>query len=401
MKAARVPGKVASAVIGALVGALVVLGADGLTRTLPAGGQAPPALPQGRPLRRTGGGIASRVLLAWSPGGMPPGTEATLEHIPGVRDATTVLGGLEWLRSSHTPDGSRLDAPRPGFAIPLEVAIVQPQEYARFVPPSERDVVLGLGSGEALLARTESEIRGSGAGLQLGLGDRNLRVSGVVSDVATNGYEALFTGRPPAFWTHADRFVLIHLRDARARAAVTKRLEGLLAPGRMLRVRSQKETPFLRYGDAVQPQMIVKKSFGEFAARPLPDGRIVEDPRWVSQSIRTARVPLLGPVTCHRAIFPQLRAALGELRAEGLGYLVDRSQFAGCYNPRFIDRVSGGRLSHHAWGIAVDLNLRDNPFGMRPHQDRRLVQKLEEWGFTWGGRWLVPDGMHFEWNRWP
>ena len=22
-------------------------------------------------------------------------------------------------------------------------------------------------------------------------------------------------------------------------------------------------------------------------------------------------------------------------------------------------------------------------------------------GFTWGGRWVVPDGMHFEWVRFP
>ena len=26
---------------------------------------------------------------------------------------------------------------------------------------------------------------------------------------------------------------------------------------------------------------------------------------------------------------------------------------------------------------------------------------LEDWGFTWGGRWLVPDGMHFEFVRFP
>jgi D-alanyl-D-alanine carboxypeptidase len=26
---------------------------------------------------------------------------------------------------------------------------------------------------------------------------------------------------------------------------------------------------------------------------------------------------------------------------------------------------------------------------------------FERWGFTWGGRWLVPDGMHFEFLRFP
>jgi D-alanyl-D-alanine carboxypeptidase len=36
------------------------------------------------------------------------------------------------------------------------------------------------------------------------------------------------------------------------------------------------------------------------------------------------------------------------------------------------------------------------PQGLSSRQDRRLVSIFERWGFTWGGRWLVPDGMHFE-----
>jgi hypothetical protein len=34
--------------------------------------------------------------------------------------------------------------------------------------------------------------------------------------------------------------------------------------------------------------------------------------------------------------------------------------------------------------------------GLPAHQDRRVVSIFERWSFTWGGRWLVPDGMHFE-----
>jgi hypothetical protein len=43
----------------------------------------------------------------------------------------------------------------------------------------------------------------------------------------------------------------------------------------------------------------------------------------------------------------------------------------------------------------------ENAFGTKADQDARLVDTMERWGFTWGGRWIVPDGMHFEWNRWP
>jgi hypothetical protein len=56
----------------------------------------------------------------------------------------------------------------------------------------------------------------------------------------------------------------------------------------------------------------------------------------------------------------------------------------------------GPSIAHHAWGSAIDLNASANPQGLPPHQDRRLVSIFERWGFTWGGRWLVPDGMHFE-----
>jgi hypothetical protein len=42
-----------------------------------------------------------------------------------------------------------------------------------------------------------------------------------------------------------------------------------------------------------------------------------------------------------------------------------------------------------------------NPTGLASAQDPRLVEVMERWGFTWGGRWLVPDPAHFEWLRSP
>jgi hypothetical protein len=29
------------------------------------------------------------------------------------------------------------------------------------------------------------------------------------------------------------------------------------------------------------------------------------------------------------------------------------------------------------------------------------VEIFDRWGFTWGGSWLVPDGMHFEFRNFP
>ena len=113
--------------------------------------------------------------------------------------------------------------------------------------------------------------------------------------------------------------------------------------------------------------------------------------RWV--------IPVLGVVTCHRSVMPQIRGAVRELVSRGLGPLVET--YDGCFAPRFIGRDPSAMLSHHSWGIALDLNIAGNYYGVPPDQDPRLVALMERWGFTWGGRFIVPDGNHFEYHRAP
>ena len=341
---------------------------------------------------------ADAVVLAWAPGGLPARAQEVAAATRGVRSTTVVRAGLDWIVSARAPDGSLLDRPPRGYRIPFEVGVVKPPQYARFVPASERDAIRSLQRGQVLLARTSAQLRGATVGARIKLIDRTVRVSGIVSDVATNGYEALVSGPPPPSWKRVDDFMLLEAdRDARAR--IDRRLRALLEPGRRLRTRVGGEQPFLRYGDAVHPQMTIKERFGEFAARPQPDGSLEIDPRWRADNIRSRRVPLLGIVTCHRALLPQLQSALGEIRRKGLGHLVE--SYGGCYGPRFISRDPNGRLSHHAWGIAVDINPGSNPFGAEPNLPPRIVTIMESHGFTWGGRWLLPDGMHFEWSVFP
>ena len=118
-------------------------------------------------------------------------------------------------------------------------------------------------------------------------------------------------------------------------------------------------------------------------------------PAFRGRRIVTRQVPVLGAVTCHRKMVPALRTAMRELSRRRLARLVDPGDYAGCYAPRRIR--PGGALSLHAWGLAVDLNARANPFGGRSRQDRRLVRVMERHGFTWGGGFpTTPDPMHFE-----
>ena len=90
------------------------------------------------------------------------------------------------------------------------------------------------------------------------------------------------------------------------------------------------------------------------------------------------------------------RAALQEVADGGLASLVDPADFGGCYSPRFIGRDPDRGPSLHAWGIAVDLNVSGNQVGTPGTIDARVVRIFERWGFAWGGRWSVPDPMHFE-----
>lgn len=74
--------------------------------------------------------------------------------------------------------------------------------------------------------------------------------------------------------------------------------------------------------------------------------------------------------------------------------LVDPAQFAGCQVSRLISE--GAAPSRHAWGIAVDLNTATNPLGGASTQHQLLVDIMRSAGFGWGGDWLAPDPMHFE-----
>lgn len=92
--------------------------------------------------------------------------------------------------------------------------------------------------------------------------------------------------------------------------------------------------------------------------------------------------------------------------------LYDLAVHASGYHPKsvagYVPRVIGGtdRLSMHAYGIAVDFDPRDNPWGGRRNngspslmRQHPMFHEVFEWaGWTWGGRWRGGrgDDMHFQ-----
>ncbi len=141
----------------------------------------------------------------------------------------------------------------------------------------------------------------------------------------------------------------------------------------------------------------VAAAVGTFNYAVLDGGRIAPDTAWVSANVRTESVPILGPVTCHRVMLPQLRAALTEVVRLGLADRIHPGEYAGCYYPRFIAGTTS--LSNHSFGIALDLNVPGNQRGTAGAIDRRVVAVFKKWGFAWGGDWNWTDPMHFELAR--
>ena len=346
--------------------------------------------PSGRPSLLS----EQQVLLAWTAGGLPPGFAEAVAALPLLDRLTVVRGDPVGMVASWDADGRAVDRTAAGFRIPLDTIAVDTATYPALLPQADRSAFVRLGPGDALLGETSARIRRLGAGATVELaGGVRLVVAGVVPDSLVGAAELVLplAGADRAGVTTA-RYLL--LSSAAARDDLEAALREVVPTGTALRVRGPGETPWLRHGDAVLPQAGVKERFGEWSYRPGPGRDVEQDPAWTAAHIVHQDVPILGEVACHRALIPALRGAMGELEQDGLAWLVDPAQYAGCWVPRLI--AAGSAPSRHAWGLAVDLNTAPNPQGVASAQDPRLVETMERWGFTWGGPWLVPDAQHFE-----
>ena len=143
----------------------------------------------------------------------------------------------------------------------------------------------------------------------------------------------------------------------------------------------------------------IYETFGKFRYTELGGGRIKIDPSWIRGNIVPVELPVLGKVEFHKKGAGALKKVFEEIKAKGLQNKIDINDFrrsGGTFVPRHILWNPKRALSHHSFGIAIDVNVKDNPFGKKPKQDKRLVEIFTRHGFEWGGRWQTPDGMHFE-----
>lgn len=294
---------------------------------------------------------------------------------------------------------------RPGYRFPMVVSALPVQAAAAVLGP---EVAAALGTDTVVMGQRTAAQRGALAGDVIEVLAANgsvvtLRIALIGTDAQVGGAEIVMSDAA-ADRLGVTRATRVLVWGFPTRVGIESALARHGVPGSVGRVR------VVRSWDPPNPDSTLstartKDLLGEFAFRLGADGSMSIDPAWSSVALPPDR-QLLNEVIrirarCHLQVVPALRAALADVAAAGLAPAIDvanTNSFGGCYNPRF-NRISGelGFVSRHAWAMALDVNTVSNCQGCVPRLDCRVVQIFRRHGFAWGGNFLVPDGMHFEW----
>jgi hypothetical protein len=274
----------------------------------------------------------------------------------------------------------------------LSVAGVDPAVFRRFTPQNTGEVTGvwdNVAKGSLALSYDAAKRLGVGLGSTLTVNGQPMDV-GALADTGLPDLDAIVSndvaarlGLPPPNSVvlsggKDDPTPLV--LDVRKAVAKDARVDLLRAPAERM--------SFFDVGDA-------RRRLGSLTYQLMPDGKVVVDPKWVAENIVTQTVPIIGRMTCHKAMFPQLIKALTEIEASGLAGKIHPDQYEGCYYPKLIEDTD--HISMHAWGLAFDINTPTNQRLTHGDMDPGVVAIFKKWGFRWGGDWKqTPDPMHFE-----
>ena len=295
--------------------------------------------------------------------------------------------------------------PPGGYGFPMGISALPLDAVG---PLMGKDVAGVLARGYVVMSKTTADLRGAIAGDTVDLiassgGIVRFTIGLVANDAVVGGTEILLTPeQADALGATVVTRMLMWGFDSRE--ALNQALANVgLEPRVDVRIRKSWD-PF--DPDAQIGMGETKAKLGEFAYRPLADGMSAAFAGdWEANHLPPNRVLLSAAIPirarCNLAIGADLSAALDEVAAVGLGGAIDvanANTIGGCFNPRF-NRLTGslGVLSRHAWGQALDTNTTTNGQGSTPHMNCDVVRIFRKHNFAWGGNFLTPDGMHFEW----
>ncbi len=306
--------------------------------------------------------------------------------------------------TSITRGDQTVHAAPAGWLIPMVYLSAPAAPIGRITSP---DVAAALDPDTAVMNEVTAELTGARVGDVVHMRAANgspvsFPISAIFGPDEIGAAELVFTYDVAArLGATEDTRVVIHDFDRAALDAAIAR-EGL---------DDRPDTRVARSWDPPRPDstldtMDTKVLLGEPIYRFNGDGSISMHPDWVATNLPDDRELLNDQIRirarCHRAVVGDLRAALAEMAAAGLGGAIDvgnTNTYGGCYGGARFSRVSGqiGFLSRHSYGQAIDMNTVSNCLGCVPKMSCDVVRIFRKHGFAWGGNFRTPDGMHFEW----
>lgn len=357
--------------------------------------------------------LATDVVTIYDSGELDESTAQAAFAAARAAGGTAAIGRSASLGMKRVLRGGAVVQQAPsGYSYPMGTTVLPNVVVGRIMG---RDVSAVLTSQTIVMSALTAGLRGAQAGDRIELVATSgavvtFTIGAIVDDSITGGTELLMG--PSA----ADRLGLS--RESRvvtwgfeSRAALDDALaaHGLISTS--IRVR--------RSWDPFDPDFTLgmartKEELGEFAYRVNSNGSVSIDGEWYGANITSGTAGsspylLTLPSRCHTKVRADLQTAMNEAIAAGVADALNyfhANTAGGCYVPRF-NRITQnsfiGFLSRHTWGMAVDTNTVGSCQGCAPpdiatHPNGcELVRIFRKHGFAWGGNFLTPDGMHFEW----
>ncbi len=295
----------------------------------------------------------------------------------------------------------------PGWAFPMSISALPLEALGGIFG---RTIASPISQGSVIMGQTSAGLRGAVAGdridlMSAGGGTLTFTIGMVAADGDIGGTEILMSTQQAALLgATLDTRVLIYGRFSRPTLQAALADRGL-ASNSKVRIRQSWDAPD---PDNTMSMSQTKALLGEFQmdyAHLSPLGWTSVDAEWRSAYLPNQRESFPAGVRamCNKTVKADLAAALQEVVDSGLAGGIDAANSnssGGCSAGQArLARItqSLGSVSRHSWGQPIDMNTTANCQGCVPKMDCRIVRIFRKHNFAWGGNFLTPDGMHFEW----
>lgn len=149
----------------------------------------------------------------------------------------------------------------------------------------------------------------------------------------------------------------------------------------------------------------IENVFGKFSYVDQNNGLVTVDQGWLDKNLTFIVTPA-GITKCHVKLVKVFINLFKDIKKEKLEDFVTFMKCGGGWSPRKKCWDKNRELSTHAWGIACDLNVKDNPYGRISFNTlsfsetnvntSKIIRIFESYGFIWGGKLTPLNPTHFE-----